>query len=234
MVFVQMRLTPGLCGNPELATYSLVAPQLKTYFEKFGTIENFGSCLEEQNKFGEATEPHYHINVELDDSIRDFKKDTFQAWFRQRLFLPKGNKCYSIRLVGDPEDTQRWWRYLLKEVGAKIFEFPTLDIDTLALTLMAQDERKLQIDRNVAARDRMLLNDSFRIRCYSAVQTELLGTAVNNRSIYCAIIRYYMANNKVPPFNSLMNMVWDYRVHFELMTPEQYYDLVYTENPNNF
>jgi len=155
--------------------------------------------------------------------------------------LPKGNKCYSIAINGDPEDDLRWWRYLLKEspypgnlglVYPRIKNMPEHVLEVLEVQWRcAYDERTLQIAKNLEARERMLQNDSFRLRCYSAVQTDLLGSLVNDRRIFCGIIRYYMQNNKVPPFNTAMNMVYDYKCHFGLMTPEAYFDVRYnTDN----
>lgn len=242
-MFLTLRITPEFCGEPTLAHPRYFVKDIVEYLEKSGEVEHYAWCYEIKNKFGEDTHPHYHLNIEC--YLDDFNKQSFQAWFRRRPFLPKGNKCYSINICGDPEDDLRWWRYLLKERPFDVSlvtgdspspvylkNLPPHFVEVLEVQWRcAYDERILQIAKNVETRERLLQNDSFRLRCYSAVQTELLGTLVNNKSIFCAIIRYYMDKNKVPPFTTCMNMVYDYKCHFELMTPEEYFDVRYnTDN----
>jgi len=241
-MYITLRLTPEFCGEPELCRPDKFCPEILEYLGTKGEVEHWAWTREEKNKFGESTHPHFHFNIV--GYFDDFNKQSFQAWFRRRSFLPKGNKCYSIAMTGDPEDDMRWWRYLFKESpfpnlsGLSPTQFPRLrNLPPHVLEVLevqwrcAYDERTLQIAKNLESRERMLQNDSFRLRWYSAVQTELLGSLVNDRRIFCAIIRYYMDNNKVPPFNTAMNMVYDYKCHFELMTPEEYYDVRYnTDN----
>lgn len=228
-MYIQLRITPEFCGEPEhprLKSKKMLSQDLMNYFKGFGDIEHIAGTMEKLNKFGEATSPHYHINLVLDDHIRDFKKDSFQAWFRRRPYLPKGNKCYAISVVGDPEDENRWWRYLLKENDNPFLnDFPNdFKCDFLLHAAMAKDERKIQIERNIASRERALQNDSFRLKCYNHVNEILQNTDPSNRQIYCEIIRYYIQNNKVPPFTTAMNMVYDFKVVMGLMTVEDYFD----------
>ena len=229
-MYIQLRITPEFCGEPVFfKSKKLVIQELCDYFKQFGDILNIAACEESLNKFGETTSTHWHVNLVLDDHIRDFKKDSFQAWFRRRKYLPKGNKCYAIAIVGDPDDEDRWWRYLLKETDAPfVTDFPEeFKANFEVQVAMAQDERKLQIERNIAARERALQNDSFRLKCYSSI-LEMFNSrdpaSLNDRMIYCEIMRYYQANNKIPPFNTGMNMVIDFKVHVGLMTIEDYYD----------
>jgi len=233
-MFIQLRITPEFCGEPSLLqNKGLVTNELLEYFKKYGDVEYVAGVVEHLNKFGEETNVHWHINLVLDSHIADFRKDSFQAWFRRRNYLPKGNKCYSIAITADPDDENRWWRYLLKENSDTfVNNFPDdfkheFDIQVA----MAQDERKLQIERNVLARDRALLNDSFRLRCYNAINQYNEDVAPSDRTIFCDIMRYYMSNNKVPPFNTGMNMVIDFKCHMGYISIENYYDLRYnTEN----
>lgn len=234
-MYIQIRITPEFCGVPELLNdKSRVINELLQKFGQYGDVEFYAACTEDQNKFGEPTNYHMHFNLVLDDHIQEFRKDSFQAWFRRRPYLPKGNKCYSISIVGDPEDEDRWWRYLLKQesngltIGLFKNKFPQEFLDELDMhTALAQDERKLQIQRNIAARDRALQNDSFRLRAYNYINENFGETELTARKIFCELIRYYMQNNKVPPFNTMMNMVLDFKVHFGLMTPEDYFDTIY-------
>lgn len=234
-MYIQLRVTPEFCEEPEICRPHLFLPDVLEYLEKYGEVENYAWCAESKNKFGEATHPHYHINIVA--YLEDFNKQSFQAWFRRRPMLPKGNKCYAISLCGDPEDEDRWWRYLLKDqpstlqhMGCKEHLPAEFRQDLETHWRMACDERKLQVQRNLAARDRALQNDSFRLRCYNAVHEH---NPSSDREIFASIIRYYMSNNKVPPFNTGMNMVYDYKCTFNLMSPEEYYDMRYNSTEFN-
>ena len=235
-----LRITPEFCGAPDVANPRFVIPAIKEYVNKYGDIINYAWSYETKNKFGEDTHPHYHINFTAD--VTDFNKQSFQAWFRRQPLLPKGNKCYSFTVNGDPEDEDRWWRYLFKEQTpfkpglidtCYIMSLPKEFYDDIKTHVaLAVDERKLQIKRNIEARDRALANDSFRLRCYSAVQTALLGNGdVTSQKIYVEIVKYYQDNNKIPPFNTLMNMVIDYKLHTGIITAAQHFQLRYnTDN----
>lgn len=245
-MYIQLRITPEFCGVPELLKGKTnVVLEICRYLKKYGDIEHIAGSIEKLNKFGEPTALHWHINIVLDDHLSEFKKDSFQAWFRRRPYLPKGNKCYSISIVGDPTDEDRWWRYLLKENDNPfVTNFPEeFKQDFEKHVAMAQDERKIQIERNIAARDRALQNDSFRLKCYNAVDEQLR----HNYSLHSnptdpefpfnplpsiimrEIIKYYQANNKVPPFNTLKNMVSDYRVTFGYLDIQEYCNSQYPD-----
>lgn len=241
-MFVQLRVTPEFCGEAEVALPRFIVPQVLEYLEKNGEVQNWAWVMENKNKFGEDTHPHYHLNIV--GYFEDFNKQSFQAWFRRRPCLPKGNKCYALQVVGDPEDEDRWWRYLLKQYDPKLLNSGGLkngnwNLENLPehfkedlekMWYMAYDERQLQINKNCAARERALQNDSFRIRCFNSIADSFPGHGseqIPDKLIYCAMVRYYQDNNKVPPFNTLMNMVFDFKCHFGMMTPEDYYDLRY-------
>ena len=223
-MFIQIRVTPEFCKEPCLARWELIKPALFKYLTKDGAVVNSSAvCKERYNKFGEETHPHYHINLECD--MYDFKKENFQKWFRGQPFLPSGNKAYSIKIVGDPEDENRWWRYLLKDDKSKLLDsnFPE-GFDIELNRKMAIDERLQQIKKNIEARERLLRTDSFRLRAFAHLSALYNNDLKTNRQIFSDLVRYYQENNKIPPFNSLMNMVYDYKVHTKQMTPEDYYD----------
>lgn len=233
-MFLTLRVTPEFCGEPSVAHPRFFVPQVLEYLGKYGEVLHWAWCYETSNKFGETTHPHFHVNFEAD--LMDFNKQSFQAWFRRRPMLPKGNKCYAIAVTGDPEDPDRWWRYLMKEMpltdpipeSFRPHLPPDFDAEIDKHHFAAVDERKLQIKRNIIARDRALQNDSFRLKVYQHV-AELCDKdnimEPTDKFIFSTIIRFYMDNNKVPPFNTAMNMVYDFKCHARLMTPEQYFDL---------
>lgn len=229
-MFIQLRLTAEMCKEPSMARWRFLRSPLFEYVTKdSGELHYYAVTRETQNKFGEPTKPHYHINI-CADTGEKFTVENFQKWFRKRPFLPSGNKAYSFKLVGDPDDEDRWWRYLLKEKGAKLIEskFPP-DFDISLNTIMAQNERDEQIKKNVEARDRLLRNDSFRLKAFAALQKKYENKCPQNRQIFGDLVRYYQEKNKIPPFNSLLNMVFDYKVHTKEIEPETYFDIYYGE-----
>ncbi len=243
IMYMTLRLTPEFCGEPVMAHPRFVVEPIIEYLSKYGEMLGFGWCRETTNKFGEPTHPHFHMNfsADLDEQLN---KQSFQSWFRRHPCMPKGNKCYSVSILADPDDEDLWWRYLLKEQEkfawsthqpmqnmGREYNFPADFAEKIETHwAMAVDQRRLQVKRNIESRERALQNDSFRLRCYNHVHNLDPDTeSGSTRWIFCQIVKYYMDNNKVPPFNTLLNMVYDYKVHFGIMTADQYYSVRYSD-----
>lgn len=241
MVFIQIRLTPSQVGEPEMFKHPRQWwPSMKDFLESYGTIEASAACFETKNKFGEDTHPHYHVNVQLDDHNKDFSKEYFQKWIRRQPYQAKGNKAYSVRVVPDPTEEDRWWRYILKEnesIGAVIAQcfpqnFPE-DFDLHLNTHLAVDERKLQIERNIKARAKALQTDNFRLRMFNKLNTNYLERGFSvaapppSQTIFCDLVQAYQDDNRIPPFNTMSNMVWDFKIHCKYLTALEYYNLKY-------
>jgi len=228
-MFLQLRVTPAFCTDPSLATPFHIKHHVVNYLGK-ENCETFAGCTERLNKFGEHTHLHYHFNITGD--FPDLRKDSFQAWFRRRPFGPKGNKSYSFKMVGDPEDENRWHRYLLKEGFSGLQEhddiplFPE-DFDCELNKALAQDERKIQIQRNLDARERMLNNSSFKTVMFEDILQELQkennGTTFKFFDVWFLLQGYFRHKGKVVPYDSMFNYTYDFMITYGIITPSQYF-----------
>lgn len=193
----------------------------------YNSVTRYICVLEKVGKRGEVVDPHFHINLEVPDHSKS--KDNFQKVIRKWTAGIKGN-AYMVRYVEDPEDEDRWWRYCLKELDApcwfskKGFEKEWIDL----AKKLACDERSRTQEFNRAATERLLQKETFRLKMFKNLTVSLAKvprSANFDRQIYCMIIRYYQDNNKTPPFNNLDNIVIDYKLVEEFMTPEEYFNI---------
>jgi len=227
-MFLQLRITPSVCTDPSLCRTFFFIPELVDYLGR-DNIATFACAAENLNKFGEETLPHWHVNITGD--FPDLRKDSFQAWFRRRPFHPKGNKSYSFRMVGDPEDEERWHRYLLKE-GRPLQGAPSIPMfpDTFDIVLnsaLAQDERKIQIARNIDARERMLNNNSFKTimfgEIFKEIKKEPIGSSIKFFDVWFLLQGYFRAKSKVVPYDTLANYVYDFMITYHIISPSEYF-----------
>ncbi len=234
-MFLQLRITPQFTTDPSLCRTYFILPELVKYLGH-DNIETLCVASETLNKFGETTHPHWHFNITGD--FPDLRKDSFQAWFRRRPFGPKGNKSYSFKMVGDPEDENRWHRYLQKEgnvlQGCKGIPFFPPDYDSTLNKALAQDERKIQIQRNLDARERMLNNTSFKTVMFQEILHELQkennGTTFKFFDIWFLLQGYFRAKGKVVPYDSMSNYTYDFMITYGIITPAQYFQQKYNDS----
>lgn len=189
--------------------------------QKFN-VTNYLYGFETKNKFGEDTQPHIHYKFETDE---DVKKNTLQKNFKTYMknlgIELKGVKHYAIILTPQPEDEDRWWRYVLKEEDA--MTGGGMDSEWVHLqTALAVDERKLQIKRNCEARARIMENDSFKGKMYLYLKDELFINS--EREFYIAMIDYYKSKSKTAPFSKIRDYWPDYQICMGLMTSSHYVD----------
>ena len=154
---------------------------------------------EVQNKFGEPTHRHYHINFYTEKEI---KKDTVQKWIRNTYNL-KGNAQYCVRVHIDLEDRNRWWRYPMKEkliIKSKNLDDVLLNgVTAKDLKLLARDERKRQIEQNVKSRQNLLDKNAFRDKMFAYFKDEYKGNIPSDKVIWCQMSMYYIQRSKTPP-----------------------------------
>lgn len=169
---------------------------------------------------GRETHLHYHLNCELDRPIR---KDTLQKWFRDK-GICKGNPAYCVRSHGDLNDEDRWWRYCCKEKlrWSRGFEKSTLE----QYTLLAKDERKRQIEQNLATEKSMEQKNQKRDKLFSWLK-ENHKDRKGTKEIFCAMVFWYRSVAKdTPPLANkcLLNKVFDYQMEINVLSAEEYYD----------
>jgi len=228
IMYLQLRITPQFTTDPCVCRTNLITSALVEYLDR-DNIETFAVCSETLNKFGEKTHPHWHFNIVGD--FPDLRKDSFQAWFRRRPFGPKGNKSYSFKMVGDPEDENRWHRYLLKETntlqGCKGIPLFPEGFDRTLNEALAQDERKIQIKRNLDARERMLQTSSFKTVMFADILKELQkennGSKFKFYDIWFLIQGYFRHKGKVVPYSTLPDYTYDFMITYGIITPAEYF-----------
>lgn len=235
MVFIQFRFTPKFMKNPIVSLDGKVPPFSSNHkafkdeiidpLIKHLDPEDWKVCYETEDKYGEPTAGHYHINIYTKIEI---KKDTLQSWIRStyKIYEIKGNACYSIKFTEDPEDEQRWWRYLYKQKPNCVYsdQFNIWKNITPIQAQMAQDERQLQIKRNRKARAKYEIKETFRQQMFAKMMDENLSQV---KKIFVRIIKYYQDDNRTPPFTNLDNIVQDFLLYSQQITSEQYYDFTH-------
>lgn len=192
-------------------------------------IRDYIYGIERIDKWGEKTKAHIHFKFE---SGYDIKKNTLQKNFREFMraygFPVSGVKHYAIMIESQPDDEDRWWRYVLKEEDALIGCNEGMKKFVEENMALAQDERKRQIQKNREARDRFLDKDSFKGKMFQYFTAEL--TITTEREFYIELIKYFQAKSKVPPFSKIKDYWRDYQIQTGLMTPEYYVDAFVLEN----
>lgn len=232
-MYLQLRLTPEFCSSPTEASFKNIWVQLKNIIMlSFGTLLHAAACKENFNKFGEPTHEHFHFNIELDDHITDLTPEKIQRKIRAISCRPSGPRAYAVKVLEELNDENRWWRYLLKEKGGAAYltepSFPD-NFDIEINKLMAQDERSIQINRNLKAREKTLQTHSFRNKMYAHFDKQYKQDEITKCKIFSDFIQYYQDDNRVPPFNTMMNMVYDYLVYSNRLSAEEFFKLKYPE-----
>lgn len=225
-MFVEIRLTHSLLD----ISYERAVALLKRFVEKQKfEVQSYLYGVECQNKFGEPTSAHIHFKFETDV---DVKKNTLQKNFRE--FMKhngepvSGVRHYAIMLETQPEDEDRWWRYVLKEEGGKFGWSSDKHAFVEENIALARDERKQQIKRNIEARERYLETDSFKGKMFKHFTEEL--TITTEREFYVELIKYFQAKSKVPPFSKIKDYWRDYQISVGLITAEYFVDAFIMEN----
>ena len=221
-MYCEIRLTHELLELDDDKCVALLKAFLKK--QKFEVMNHIYG-IERYNKFGELTKAHIHYKFETDISV-DIKKNTLQKNFREHMkaygYPVSGVKHYAIMLETQPDDEDRWWRYVLKEEKCRFGYSKQMTDFVEKFRPMALDERKQQIKRNCEARDRYLDKDSFKGKMYSHFSAELSITT--ERKFYIELIKYYQSKSKVPPFSKVKDYWIDYQIMTNLISAEHYVD----------
>lgn len=222
MAYLQLRFTGLYYEDP---SHNWTRGKLINNFIKKYDISKYIYVQETFDKFGKETTPHIHFNCVIDAEV---KKDTIQRWIRRTAeansYNLKGNKCYSVRVLGDPEDEDRWWRYCCKEKGAKVSARGFSKSKIIEYKKLAQDEREQQIKRNLQAQESYLDKSSFKGKMFDLFKKEDIKS---HRPFIIGIINYYNKKGKIAPFSKFNDYWLDYQISTGLMTAEAYYDATY-------
>lgn len=216
-----IRLTPKFFCEPDGDELS---DHIRLQILKYLKPSRYLIAEERLDSKGRETHLHYHINCELDRPIR---KDTIQKWFRDK-GICKGNQAYCVRSHGDLNDEDRWWRYCCKEKLRWSRGFDAITLDNYSL--LAKDERKQQIERNLATEKSMEAKNQKRDKLFKWLKEERPDVK-DERSIFVAMVFWYQKVAKdTPPIANgcLLNKVFDYQMEIGVLTAGEYYDRHYS------
>lgn len=224
MSYISLRWT---FSNNELSDDQARAG-VKRWMEKHDLQHEYIMCIECKDKYGKETKRHAHVNIYTDKEI---KKDTAQRWFRNYLretfdVVLSGNRDYSLA-VRCPDDEQRWWRYILKEEGAKIWRSENKAQFVKDNKALAIDERKRTIELNNKHLQKYLDKSSVKGKMYQELKKNNID---NHKSFILGAIEYYLGKCMTPPFSKLDDMFVEYKLLVGLMDKEEWYNLKYSVN----
>lgn len=226
MSFVQLRITP--CEIMDVSKVSF--EDLKIFH--FGlqqivtdTDGDYVCCYEKLNKFGEATKPHFHASFEYADTVlkNTLAKKIKNVFFKLGLPKFKGNKQYSLQVIPEPDDYQRWFRYCLKERYIK--DLTKTDMDIEKLEMLAKDERKRAVQSNILNREKTLNKITLYDRLKKSLEDLNLKKGTTRKQVFCHVLSYYRKENKALNPTTMRGYADLYMIEKEWITPSMYYDL---------
>jgi len=195
MPFFQLRITLS-----ENRSRTVVYNSLKALIRHYNL--NCYSCgYEELNKYGEPCDPHFHFNfVEHLDRVNP--KRCIQDWLRRyyaNLDIElRGNRQWSLQMVEEPQDYDRWFRYPLKENPLPSRD-GTTDLsgnpgptpqEFASIVQRARDERRTSIEHNILKREKLRVKDQFKQKMYEYIDDQDLQNPCKE-AIWCWIFEYY-------------------------------------------
>lgn len=223
MSYIQLRITHSLID----ATADMVRYHLEKFIKEKYDSTKYALCTEKIDKFGKETHEHIHCNFYTDNM--DIKKNTLQQQLKKKFtklgYELKGTKHYSVRILGDPDDEDRWWRYCWKEdTKVKHFGFDEETVENYKI--LAPDEREQQIKKNNEHIDKYLDKSSFKGKMYEKFKEQGIK---DHRSFTIEYIKYCQKNHKVPSFTKIDDYFLDYKISSGLITPDEWYDEKYAQ-----
>lgn len=218
-MYYSLRVTPEEFNIPWNEALALVA----TYFIKDGRCDADGYITADEsiNKFGESAKRHFHFNF-----TSDKKKDTIQkgirTFYSERGYVCKGNRCYSLQQLEEPEDYDRWFRYCMKEKYIKKLTRSS-EVDFEKLELLAKDERKQAIKHNLANRAKLLDKNTL----YDKIVMDLVKQdprPADFKSIWSFIVAYYVKEKKPVNLTTIKGYTITYCISEKLITSDMLYE----------
>ena len=229
MSYFKLRLTPSKYDDP---TFNWTFGKFIPEFRKYLGVTKFTWGCEQTDSCGKPTLPHIHIHGMYDiDKNGDTLKKHLRTFSKKYGYEFAGNKCYSVTLLGDVDDEDRFMRYPLKKEDFTEIEEKrkggALGISPKTLEmyrLLARDEYKSQKEKNLKSLANYLDKSSFKGKMYDKFNKD--GISVH-KDFCINLLKHYQSKNKVPPFGKIDDYWVDYQIMTGLMTPEQWYEITY-------
>lgn len=215
-MYFQLRVTPEAFKCPFDRAILIV----KSIMHQYDIDEEcYITADEKLNKYGEEIKRHFHFNF-----ICEGKKDTIQKyirkWYHDRDYVCKGNKCYSLVEVEEPDDIKRWLRYLMKEKYlGKLTRIPYPPEEIKEMELLAKDERSRNKELNLKKREQLLKKKTYIDGVFEKLEKEGLRT---EEDIFCFIAKCYVQDG-CPNHTTIMGYTHRYMLQNGLKTYRDYY-----------
>jgi len=168
----------------------------------FGAI-HYVAALEEKNGFMEPTHPHVHVHFTSELKLENMRSG-FKSWRHGLKDFRKGTEMYAFKLEVDVIDSDRFFRYPLKQ------EHPNVDAIAAApqgfdfglQAYTAHDEWVREAEKKIAKRTKDALKTTVFGRMTVAIETEgVKFTTVSG--IACWMFDYYAANGMAPCYQTI-------------------------------
>ena len=205
MPYFQLRIT---CT--QLRTRAVVLRAIKALIRHY-KLECYSTGYEELNKYGEPCDPHVHFHF-LGDIDRLNPKRCMGDWLRRHFANQdielKGNKMWSLKMVEEPDDFCRWFRYTLKE-GLIMDMIKCDDCDEIQekglenVIKLAENEKADSIEQNILRREKLANKDKFKQKMYEFIDEERKEGDTEKRVIWCLIFEYYRKIEKPINFSTI-------------------------------
>lgn len=219
--YFQLRFTPLLMDPSLNPSHCLeVFHQLiKTY-----NLTEYALCFEKQNKYLEPTHHHFHFNFQCFKKKETIRTQFLRICDNELGKHPKGNTQYMLQCLAEPDDIERWWRYIFKEnpILKLCKSFTEKEIEEM--TLVARDERKRAAKHWLAKRDTKEERQTMFQR-YSA-EIKKQDIIMNYKNVWLAFLKLYMENDNAINPKTLQGYTHLFLLKEKIITPEEfYYDL---------
>lgn len=196
----------------------------------FYPIKYGAYCLEWINKLGELTRPHFHIILKLTefrskDSILKRMRTLFANQYNgdEGYEHFRGCHAYSVRVLDEPDDLPRYWRYLLKQHPLKFYEYrlpPCLTGNELQIqTHNAQAEYREVQKYTIERKKRGTVEQSKKYVMFREFKEKGI---TQEHHFAVEMIKFFQDKGSICPFTKMKDYWHTYQVYSGLMTPEEW------------
>lgn len=156
-------------------------------------LTDYATCFEKFNKYGEPTAPHFHFNF-LADAKKEAIAQKIRRWENYKI---KGNKMYCLQRHADPDDFNRWFRYIFKENYLKSLTKGFSDEDIEKMQLLAKDERKRSVEKNCQHREKLRETSTLFDRFAKKVDIYFKdGATINYKQVWIKLLELYIEDKR--------------------------------------
>lgn len=212
-----LRLTPceiDASANPQDFLH-LFKDLIRTY-----DLKDYALGHEKLNKFGEPTKPHFHFNF-LCDANKQAIQTHIRRWYMYKI---KGKTMYALTRYPEPDNFNRWFRYVAKEKLLRKLCNGFTDAEFDEMELLAKDERKRSIKFNIEKRELCMQKQTLYDK-YAKKIDEDKNLIPTYKNIWLKFLELYTIDKKVINTLSIKGYTHLYMLTRKHITPLKFYQL---------